>query len=279
MTTEPHRLQYLEAMGLTAWVARYRLPNAQPTEACEWEPEPAEKGGSRAPGERLHALLEDAAEAPSTSPESSESTARPPAGQGRARALLGDLVPGEAAPASTTSVPSPTPPVSSPAEPPAEALRFTWQVTCLDGRWLLVLPRDAGPSDTEYRLLGNLLRAAGVVPSRPPSFETFRWPQLEGLSVEAPLEEAQEGLRAFLNGRRQRGWVPERLLVFGGDAVLSDLLVLTEGHSGLLSMPVWQGPDLKELAHGAEAKRALWPRMQDWKRDWRGGDEEPRSDA
>nr|WP_145924117.1 hypothetical protein [Halomonas elongata] len=89
MTTEPHRLQYLEAMGLTAWVARYRLPNARPTEACEWEPEPAGEAGSRAPGERLHALLDDAAEASSTSAPSNESTTRPSAGQGRARALLG----------------------------------------------------------------------------------------------------------------------------------------------------------------------------------------------
>ncbi|WP_328716613.1 hypothetical protein VO226_14365 [Halomonas elongata] len=277
MTTEPHRLQYLEAMGLTAWVARYRLPNARPTEACEWEPEPAGEAGSRAPGERLHALLDDAAEASSTSAPSNESTTRPAAGQGRARALLGDLVPGEAS--ASTATPPPAPPVSTTTEAPAEALRFTWQVTCLDGRWLVVLPRDVGPSDVEYRLLGNLLRAAGVVPSRPPSFETFRWPQLEGLPVEAPLEEAQEGLRAFLNGRRQRGWVPERLLVFGDDAVLNDLLALAEGQSGLLSLPVWQGPDLKELASGAEAKRALWPRMQGWKRDWRVGDEESRADA
>ncbi|SEL99620.1 hypothetical protein [Halomonas caseinilytica] len=270
MTTEPHRLQYLEAMGLTAWVARYRLPNACPTDACEWEPEPAAEG-ARAPGERLHALLEDAAEAPSTAPSSKEPAAsRLPPGQGKARALLGDLVPEDAsAPVEMPSEPA----RSSSVEPAGEALRFTWQVACLDGRWLLVLPRDAGPSDVEYRLLGNLLRAAGVIPARPLGFESFRWPPLEGLAVEAPLEEAQEGLRAFLNGRRQRGWGPERLLVFGDDAVLGDLLVLADGRSGLLAMPVWQGPDLSELAGSAEAKRALWPRVQGWRRDWRVGDE------
>ncbi|MDT8895101.1 hypothetical protein RSO41_10575 [Halomonas sp. I1] len=277
MTSEPHRLQYLEAMGLTAWVARYRLPNARPSEACEWDLPAEADTRSRAPGERLHALLEDAAEASPAEPPARESTARPPAGPGKARALLGGLVPEEnAAPAE----PAPAPSVTAKAEQPvAEALRFTWQVTCLDGRWLLVLPRDAGPSDVEYRLLGNMLRAAGVVPVRAPSFETFRWPQLEGLSVEAPLEEAREGLRAFLTGRRQRGWVPERLLVFGDDAVLSDLLELDEGYSGLLAMPVWQGPELKDLADGAEAKRALWPRLQGWQRDWRVGDEETRRDV
>lgn len=277
MTSEPHRLQYLEAMGLTAWVARYRLPNARPSEACEWDLPSEADTRSRAPGERLHALLEDAAEAPSAEPSAQDSTARPPSGPGKARALLGGLVPEESAVSPETQ--SPAPSVATEAEPAAEALRFTWQVTCLDGRWLLVLPRDAGPSDMEYRLLGNLLRAAGVVPARPPSFETFRWPQLEGLAVESPLEEAREGLRAFLSGRRQRGWVPERLLVFGDDAVLSDLLELDEGHSGLLAMPVWQGPELKDLADGAEAKRALWPRLQGWQRDWRVGDEEARRDV
>lgn len=43
MTPEPQRLQYLEAMGVTAWVARYQLPNARPSETCEWElPEPGD---------------------------------------------------------------------------------------------------------------------------------------------------------------------------------------------------------------------------------------------
>src|SRR5690554_7936995 len=66
-------------MGLTAWVARYALPNARPTPACDWElPEapPAE-----APGERLHALLDEAREVP-PSPRPAEPepprAARPP---------------------------------------------------------------------------------------------------------------------------------------------------------------------------------------------------------
>ncbi|MBE0490489.1 MAG: hypothetical protein IBX53_15590, partial [Halomonas sp.] len=89
MITEPQRLQYLEAMGLTAWVARYALPNARPTPACEWElPEapPAE-----APGDRLHALLDEASEVPparSVEPEPPRAARAPRPGM--ARALLAE---------------------------------------------------------------------------------------------------------------------------------------------------------------------------------------------
>ena len=280
MTSEPHRLQYLEAMGLTAWVARYRLPNALETPSCEWEspaPEPA-----TAPSERLHALLGDAGEASASSSEPQESAVRPPSGPRKARALLGDLMPGESsdsapatpAPAASSGPATEQATPASASEASNEALRFTWQVSCLEGRWLLVLPRDRGPSDTEYRLLGNLMRSVGVVPSQAPTFESFRWPQLEGLTVESPLEEAQDGLRAFLSGRRQRGWQPERLLVFGEAALTERLLQLADGHSALLSLPVWQGPDLQTLAASADAKRALWPRLADWPRLWSGGDDD-----
>lgn len=56
MTPDVIRRQYLDAMGITAWAAKYQLPNARPTEACEWEDAPA----VTPPRERLHALLDDA---------------------------------------------------------------------------------------------------------------------------------------------------------------------------------------------------------------------------
>ncbi|MCA1770918.1 MAG: hypothetical protein LC652_13595, partial [Halomonas sp.] len=118
MTTEPQRLQYLEAMGLTAWVARYALPNARPTPACEWalpEAPPAE-----APGERLHALLDEARESAPARPTPQQPTraartARAPK-PGTARALL------EAPPAQEAAAPV----EASAAEPgaPQEPLRF-----------------------------------------------------------------------------------------------------------------------------------------------------------
>ncbi|APE31209.1 hypothetical protein BOX17_09765 [Halomonas aestuarii] len=269
MTPEPQRLQYLEAMGLTAWVSRYRLPNALPTQEAEWEEPASRDAAPRAPGERLHALVDEVAEARATAPREApadpEPRHRPPAGPGKARALLGDMAPAAEEAASDQSV------ATRPTTAPGEALRFTLQVACLDGRWLILLPREASPGASEARLLRHLLQAAGVVPEQMPPFEAFRWPQVEGLPVEAPLEEAGEGLQAFLAGRRRRGWVPERLLVFGHDAVLDDLLGLAEGHCPLLALPAWQGPDLGELEGSAEAKRALWPMMAGWRQAWQDG--------
>jgi hypothetical protein len=34
------RRQYLDAMGITAFASRYRLPNALATPACEWDDTP-----------------------------------------------------------------------------------------------------------------------------------------------------------------------------------------------------------------------------------------------
>lgn len=267
MTSEPQRLQYLEAMGLTAWVARYRLPHARESEACEWAPGGAEEV-PRAPGERLHALLDEAARArdaaamPGETAMEEAPAAPPGSARGKARALLGGLVP-----ESGEKTAPPTPAADAPS---GEPLRFTLQVGCLDGRWLVCLVQAQPLSATGQRLLANLLRAAGVMPEQAPNFETFRWPQVEGLPVQAPLEEAREGLQAFLAGCRRRGWAPERLLLFGHDATLASLLACEDGHCTLLDLPVWQGPALDELTIGAEAKRALWPRLAGWREAWQG---------
>lgn len=265
MTTEPQRLQYLEAMGLTAWVARYALPNARPTPACEWElPEapPAE-----APGERLHALLDEAREAAPTRPAEPEPprAARPPR-PGMARALL------EPPPAEEVAAPV----EAVPAEPlaPREPLRFAFQAACLEGRWLLLLAGERPPGRAELQLLGNLLRAAGIA-SPLPVFQPFRWPLEEGLTVHEPVEEAREGLQAFVAGARRRGWSPERLLLFGEEATLGEVLALEDGRCPPLALPAWQGPALGELAESAEAKRALLPQLLAWGRDWESAEEVP----
>jgi len=264
VTTEPQRLQYLEAMGLTAWVARYALPNARPTPACEWElPEapPAE-----APGDRLHALLDEAREAAPARPVEPEPTrvARPPR-PGMARALLDAPPPQE----------SETPVEAGTTEPAAarEPLRFAFQAACLEGRWLLMLAGERPPGRTELQLLANLLRAAGIA-SPLPVFQPFVWPMEEGLTVHEPLEEAREGLQAFVAGARRRGWAPERLLLFGEDATLGEVLSLEGGLCPPLALPAWQGPALGELAESAEAKRALLPQLLAWGAEWRDSAEE-----
>ncbi|ERS89926.1 MULTISPECIES: hypothetical protein [unclassified Halomonas] len=260
MTSEPHRLQYLEAMGLTGWAARYVLPNARPTPACEWETPAAPAAAP--PGERLHALLgeareqEPASRKPAASPERA---ARPPR-PGRARvALLGEAPVAEAPSEPETAEAAP--------EAPREALRFAFQVACLEGRWLLLLPGEAPPGRTRLRLLANLLRGAGIA-SPLPVFQPFHWPLQEGLPVQEPLAEAREGLRAFLNGASRRGWAPRRLLMFGDDEALARVLALEEGRSVTLDLPAWQAPALGALAAGAEAKRALLPRLLEMGKVW-----------
>jgi hypothetical protein len=260
-------------MGVTAWVARYRLPNARPTPACEWEtPAPV---AAEPPGERLHALLDEAARPPTPPPASAPEMASPerhlrPVARGKARALLGE------SPDARESAPPEPEAVTEATTAPGEALRFTLQVACLDGRWLVVLAERAAPDAEQTRLLANLLQAAGVMPETFPHFETYHWPPMEGLPVEAPLEEARQGLQAFLEGRRRRGWAPERLLLFGRDADLAAILALDGGHCPTLVLPAWQGPSLGELAASAETKRALWPQMAGWRAAWRGEQEDVR---
>jgi hypothetical protein len=258
VTTEPQRLQYLEAMGLTAWVARYRLPHARPTEACEW-PLP-ERPAASPPAERLHALLDEAETVARQSTPTEPPRATPPR---RARQLLGIEPPSEEAerPAQGESTPETV-------KPAQEPLHFILQVACLAGRWLVILPQEATPDATQEQLLGNLLTAAAIDAQRPLAFEAFRWPPMENLPVEAPLDEAREGLQAFVEGTRRRGWSPERVLVFGQDDTLDRLLDMREGQSELLGLPGWQGPALVELAQSAVAKRALWPTLLEWRRAW-----------
>ncbi|MGE4535295.1 hypothetical protein [Halomonas sp.] len=260
MTSEPHRLQYLEAMGLTGWAARYVLPNARPTPACEWQTPAAPAAAP--PGERLHALLDEAREQesaprkPSLPPERVARAPRP----GRARvALLGE--------APVSEGPSEPETAEAAPEAPREALRFAFQVACLEGRWLLLLPGEAPPGRARLRLLTNLLRGAGIA-SPLPVFQPFHWPLQEGLPVHEPLAEAREGLRAFLNGASRRGWAPCRLLMFGDDEALARVLALEAGRSATLDLPAWQAPTLDALASGAEAKRALLPRLLELGKVW-----------
>lgn len=277
MTTELRRSQYLDAMGFTAWVSRYRLPNAAPTQACEWlEPEVVP---TQPPAQRLHALLDDAETLPASpvvrepTPANSSPGKHGSSQAKRARSLL--AAEGIAVEPETDVVSDAVAAVGSTplaereiATAPVVSLRFTLQIAALDGRWLVLLPSHREPDSTALRLLANLLQAARIVPGAAPSFQTFRWPMMEGQPVEAPLDEARDGLRAFVEGRRRRGWRPERLLVFGQDETLAPILELDDGHCRLLGIPGWQGPSLQELSQSATAKRDLWSPLTDWQNAW-----------
>ena len=274
MTSEPQRLQYLEAMGVTAWVARYQLPKARPTEVCEW-PLPARPQEAKPPAERLYALLDeaDAAPPPPATPEVKLPTRGTP--PGRARQLLG-LAAEEETHDAAAGQEQVKPSAATASQPLSKPLRFALQIACLDQRWLIVLPGESEPAAVEQRLLGQLLRAAGIAGRQPLVFEGFRWPLIEGQLTEAPLDEAREGLRAFVDGTRRRGWSPERLLLFGTSNALESLN-LTQAGADWVGLPIWQGPALTELAQSAEAKRALWPTLLTWRQAWQG--DAPEADA
>ncbi|HSH49288.1 MAG TPA: hypothetical protein VK991_11960 [Halomonas sp.] len=281
MISEPQRLQYLDAMGLTAWVARYRLPNARPSEACEW-PEPSSGSGAErgaeasqavAPSERLQALLRpETSSAPASRPAPARSESEAPSRAAmprRARALLDDMAPEGAPPPRADEASSPDSASQVQAQP---SWQFDLQIACLDGRWLVVIPGQQAASATEVRLLASLFAAAGLPLEQPPSLEShlenYRWPPLKGAPLAAashdPCQDARDGLCAFLHGRQRLGWAPWRVFVFGMDETLAALLAVEGEHSATLNLPVWQGPALGALSTSAAAKRALWPRLAAW---------------
>ncbi|OHV10898.1 hypothetical protein [Kushneria phosphatilytica] len=274
--SEQARLQYLEAMGITPHVARFRLPNAAPTPVCDWPESPQDDTPSADHGAQLHALIDD------VRGEEDSAPVAPPRAVGAprsARALLENTVPdSESRGADAERVPT-TEPATDDSTPvarqqdntetaaPLEPLRFALQVAALDGRWLIMLAQAEPPSPEQRQLLGNIFHAAGVRPERPFEFQLFQWPMMEGLPVEDPLAEAREGLRAFIAGRRGRGWFIERVLLFGTPPSLARALQLGDEQAALLGVPYWQGPAPEALAH-AEGRRDLWRQMQSWATWW-----------
>ncbi len=278
MTPEVIRRHYLAAMGITAWASRYQLPNALPTEACEWEEAPA----STPPRERLHALLDDApaprprSQAPAAEPTSAR-VSETPAGTAlpsAVRALLGQPPVADSKPVDAPVVAAPQQQSASAAEP----LTFTLSCVCFGGRWLSVSEGEMAP--VEQQLLANMLRAAGVLSAEMPAVAYFKWPPMaNAFTPEEPLEEAQQGVAAFIAGAAGRqGWQLERLLWWGADELPDDsplarVMAVSQQHSQTLSLPVWQGPALKALAHKASAKRELWPALMALGEQWRAGQE------
>lgn len=291
MNQEVTRRHYLDAMGITAWAAKYQLPNALPTEACEWEdstPAPTP------PRERLQALLDDAPtpKRQTSKPHAPESQSPDPLASGEAiaspsavRALLDQDKqradkPGQHKPAIAS--PDTAGPRAEAARP-AKPLKFALSCVCLEGRWMVLQAGEMSP--LEQQLLANLLQAAGIQCGALPEVSHFTWPQMaNAFAVEDPLDEAREGLAACIAGSASRqGWRLERLLWWGEleakpdaesgaeQAPLERILNVTEGHSQTLSLPLWQGPSLGSLLDGSHSKRDLWPALQALGQLWAAG--------
>ncbi|WP_445620830.1 hypothetical protein ACUN8C_02990 [Kushneria sp. Sum13] len=296
MVTERARRQYLEAMGIHLWVARHPLPNALASSLPEVEEVASSREAPLDHHQRLHALI-DEFDRPEATPEPAtlalEGTPHESTRPVRSiKALLDTKTDRDQqndapvnAPAVLSSAPileEDSPAVASEvaapvARLPHEALRFSLQVAALDGRWLVLLMRDDALTAQEETLLNAIFRAGGVEPSAPLSCQRFGWPMMEGLPVDDALDEARQGFKAFLAGRRARGWNPERLLLFGQLSVLEEVLDVQDGRSRVLGLPLWQGPALESLDE-ASARRALWAAMGDWRRWWQVDAEVQQSD-
>ncbi|WP_083000940.1 hypothetical protein [Halomonas sp. GT] len=277
MTPDIIRRQYLDAMGITAWASKYQLPNARPTEACEWEDAPA----VTPPRERLHALLDDA---PTPRPRNqSPKDDSVPVATGTAsssapaavRALLGQppVSASKPADAPVTSAQEGSTQEKAPVSK-VEPLTFSLSCMCVGGRWLSLHEGEITP--IEQQLLANMLRAAGVLNGEMPAVTYFKWPPMANtFTPEEPLEEAQDGVAAFIAGAAGRqGWQLERLLWWGADeqpddSPLARVMAVSQQRSQTLSLPVWQAPALKTLVEQASAKRKLWPALVSLGQQWR----------
>ncbi|RUR52783.1 hypothetical protein [Vreelandella populi] len=281
MTSEVTRRHYLDAMGITTWASRYQLPNALATEACEWDDTPPEK---TPPRERLQALLDDAPAA-RVEPVRQAQEAVPVASPSAVRALLVQAAPDELAPkaAVETVETNVEPEPSSPPAAPAKSLHFTLSCVCIANRWLSLHPGEITPQ--AQRLLGNILYALGIDQGTLPDIMRFKWPPMDNaFAVEEPLEEAREGLFAFIAGSGSRNqWALERVLWWGDehDQSAADTLRVLDiqgVQSQTLALPVWQGPTLESLLRNGDAKRDLWPSLTELAQQWQRRDKGQPSD-
>lgn len=266
MTPEVVRRHYLEAMGVTAWASRYQLPNARPTEACEWDDRPA---APTPPRERLQALLDDVP-APRPAPAEAQPVSNEqPASPLAVRALLEERPAASSKPAETAAVPTP-----SEAPMAKELLQFRLSCVCIGGRWLSVHAGEITPA--EQRLLANICQAAGLAGASLPTATFFKWPPMaNAFATEDPLEEAREGVSAFISGAASRQqWQLEKILWWGSDATdqdsasLAKVLDVDNQRSHTLGLPVWQAPSLDTLLHSTSAKRELWPEWHALAQRW-----------
>lgn len=265
MIGDPQRLQYLEAMGIPAWVSRYRFVNARPTEQGDWQlPARSEKA---APGQRLQALLETPVEAGGRAP--AEPRREGPAPAARARALLdGDgESPGAAESTRPTRAPSSEPNEVAAPEPAATTapLRFTLSLAVLEERWWLLLPGEQALSASARKLLRQLLCAAGL-PSKWSPLATLSWPLIE-TPVSDPAGEAREGIQVFCAGQALRNQLSiDGALVIGDSEPWTSLL--TED-ADAFDFPCHHWPHPEALLVSAKAKRECWPLLHACGRAWR----------
>ncbi|MGJ8526364.1 hypothetical protein LMG33818_002113 [Halomonadaceae bacterium LMG 33818] len=281
---------YMDAMGLTLWTARYRLPNAEQTPACEW-PE-ASRPAQVSPSQRLKALRQDADSSSETvSGESpTRSAAVPPVSTGgetvppvervspqpdasdantisdtipfTAQVHDRDVVPDSTSNLQATSSETASRTAATTPSTLQDSLAFSFHAITLGNRWWVLSSQQAFDTQS-LALLSNILMAMESDDRSPTHSVDFKWPMIEGFKVEDPQAEAEDGVLAFVAGQQEQQGKPQMILLLADDAdenaqVLSRVLGIDSGTSTLLELPVIQGAALPTLLSRPSAKRALW---------------------
>ena len=265
MIDEQQRRAYLGAMQVTTWLPRVALPFAAPS-----RPE----------------LL--AVAAPAVEPPRRPRPAAP--GPAPSAAAPGAVSPPQA-PAPTPAAPrkAPVVPLRPAAEPlPAKAVeetpaaprrepapRFALQLLRA-GNCLLLVELPTGEPfagrDPAYRLLKDLLRAAGLPDSPRPLGEPIRWPLIRGnREFDQGPAAARDYVRAVLQGQLEQEAAACTWLIgtpaarFAGDQDAPP--VCREIDLDGLGV-AWSLPGLEQLMEAPPLKAELWQSMRRARRRW-----------
>ncbi|HDZ55905.1 MAG TPA: hypothetical protein ENI17_16780 [Pseudomonas xinjiangensis] len=258
---EDVRLSYLAAIGVTSWVPRFDLANAATRlppklPAGQLPVEQASRSAQSPVAEEFEKVAPsgDAAQLRAMVVIKSDLTAKPP-----------NVSPPANESAATKSLPRSDIPVGP----------FYMQLWLAGPCALLIEMTESGmqTSSAEYRLLGDILRAAEL-PTPPRLFADFQWPLIKNRQLNHGASAANEGLQSFMQARLE-GQNVKSIGCFGGLATLLvesdpeayERLAGREVTSEQLA-PAWFAPDMETLMAEAGEKARLWHLLRRVRSRW-----------
>jgi hypothetical protein len=256
---EQRRRAYLGAMQVTCWLPRLALPFAAPSRAelLEVTPPAEPSRPQAAPGGRPNPIARPQTEVPA---------AKSPAAPRKAPVVPLRPTADKAAP--TESVPPPAP---RREPPPRFALQLLRAGNCL---LLAELPTGEpfASRDPAYRLLKDLLRAAGLPDSPRPLGEPIRWPLIRNNpEFDQGPAAARDYVRAVLQGQLEQEpaactWlIGVAAMRFAGEEEAPE--ACREIDLAGLGM-AWTLPGLEQLMEAPPLKAELWQSMRRIRRRW-----------
>ena len=267
MIDEQQRRAYLGAMQVTTWLPRTALPFAAPSRpALLVVAEPASES-SRRPRPQP-AALQGAAVPVARQPLAETPAADKPAAPRKAPVL--PLKPA-AAPAAVAVPEAAAEPAPRREAPPRFALQLLRAGPCL---LLVELPTGEvfGTRDPAYRLLKDLLRAAGLPDSPRPLGEPIRWPLIRNNpEFDQGPAAARDYVRTVLQGQLEQEparctWlIGPPAMRFAGEEDAVDACREID-LAGLGS--AWTLPGLDQLMEAPALKAELWHSMRRVMRRW-----------